>query len=100
MVYTPLSIYLIYIDENVSENAISSSSDEEEEVNDENEEDMDNKGGTISKFVTLVAMCMYKVHIYLMCILYVWMYHYVLCYNSHYLVTLCNFCCVHNIDHM
>ena len=40
-------------DENVSENISSLSSEEEEEeiLNGENEEDLDNKGGTISKFI-------------------------------------------------
>ena len=45
----------ICLDDNVNEsvvgdNASSSSSEEEEIVNGENEEDMDNKGGTISEF--------------------------------------------------
>lgn len=40
------------VDETVGENMSSSSSEEEEEVvNGENEEDMDNKGGTISEFI-------------------------------------------------
>lgn len=44
-------VYL-YADENADDNASSSSSEEEEVVNGESEEDMDNKGGTISEFVT------------------------------------------------
>ena len=54
----------LYTDDNVNENASSSSSEEEEEVNGENEEDMDNKGGTISEFIAIstfhyLCVCLY-----------------------------------------
>ena len=41
------------VDESAGDNASSSSSEEEEIVNGENEEDMDNKGGTISEFIDI-----------------------------------------------
>lgn len=55
--------FCICLDDNIGEsvvgdNASSSSSEEEEEiVNGENEEDMDNKGGTISKFTDIRSCC-------------------------------------------